>query len=73
MAVVVPGQLSEAVAAPKETADAEHWPASALTVTLAGQVIEGAWLSRTVTVCAQVAVLPEASVAVQITVVTPTE
>ena len=31
----------------------------------------GAWLSRTVTLCAHVAVLPQESVAVQVTVVTP--
>lgn len=38
---------------------------------LAGQVIAGGMLSLTVTVKVQVAVLLEASVAVQVTVVTP--
>lgn len=40
-------------------------------VTLAGQVTAGAWLSLTVTVKEQLAVFFEASVAVQVTVVTP--
>lgn len=64
-------QLSPVVAVPRATPLAVQRPASALTVTLAGAVMLGAWLSVTVTVCEAVAVLPEASVAVQITVVVP--
>ena len=41
-------------------------------MTLAGQVIVGAWLSTTVTVKEQVAVLPATSVAVKVLVVEPT-
>src|SRR6266481_1905281 len=37
-----------------------------------GQVIEGGWLSVTITSCGQVAVLPCESVAVQMTVLVPT-
>ena len=48
-----------------------HWPAAALTTMLAGQVITGGWLSRTVTVNVHVAVLPLLSVAVLVTVVSP--
>ena len=39
---------------------------------LAGQVIDGGWVSLTVTVKLQVAVLPDVSVAVHVTVVVPT-
>jgi hypothetical protein len=41
-------------------------------VTFAGQVIDGGCVSLTVTVNEHVAVLPEASVTVQVTVVVPT-
>ena len=37
-----------------------------------GATIVGGWLSVTVTFCVHVAVLPELSVTVQVTVVTPT-
>ena len=37
-----------------------------------GATIEGGILSITVTVCSHVAILPEASVAVQVTIVSPT-
>src|ERR1043166_2188261 len=71
--VVVP-QLSEVIGLPKTTPVAEHWPGSVLVAMLAGQaVIAGGWLSTTVTVCVQPAALPEASVTVQCTSVTPTE
>ena len=49
-----------------------HWPASALTTMLLGQVITGNSVSFTVTVKVQLVVLPQASVAEQFTVVTPT-
>src|SRR5262245_24751376 len=67
---VTPGQLSVAVTA-KVTLLA-HAPGAALTVTLAGQVIDGACVSLTVTVKVQLDVLPRASVAVLDTVVVPT-
>ena len=51
---------------------APHWPAVLLTTTLAGQVITGACVSLTLTVNWQVLTLPEASVAVTVTVVVPT-
>jgi hypothetical protein len=68
--VVTPGQLSVADAV-NETA-AVHNPGSVLAVMFEGHVIAGASLSITVTVNEQVAVLPALSVAVQVTVVTPT-
>jgi hypothetical protein len=64
-------QLSAAVGVPKATAVAVHTPASAATLTLAGQVIVGFSVSLTVTLWVQVAVFPEASVTVQVTVVVP--
>src|SRR5438105_11365633 len=64
-------QLSAVVGVPSVTPDAVHTPASELTVTLAGAVMVGFWLSVTVTVCVAVAVLPEPSVTVQVTVVVP--
>jgi hypothetical protein len=50
---------------------AAHWPGSVLTLTFAGQVIEGASLSLTVTVNEQVAVLPDPSVTTNVFAVTP--
>ena len=50
-----------------------HKPGAALTIRLAGQLITGGWLSITVTVNVHVALLPLASRAVLVTVVTPTE
>src|SRR5437867_5260988 len=47
-------------------------PASAARIRLVGQVITGFWLSVTVTVKVQVLELPLASVAMLVTVVTPT-
>ena len=49
-----------------------HWLAAALTVMLVGQVIVGPWLSRTITRCWQVVVLPLVSVAVHVTRFVPT-
>lgn len=49
---------------------AAHWPGALFTVILAGQLI--VQLCVTVTVKLQLAVLPDASVAVQVTVVVPT-
>ena len=62
-------QLSVAVAA-NDTA-ALHKPRSLLTLMSAGQLIAGASLSLTVTVNVHSAVLPEASVAVAVTVDVP--
>src|SRR5260370_4289163 len=58
------GVLSVAFVAPQR-------PGDAMTVTSAGQVIEGGWLSVTITSCGQVAVLPCESVAVQMTMLVP--
>ena len=66
--VAVP-QLSVAVAA-KVTTWVQR-PAAAFTLKLAGQVMLGAWLSFTVTVKEQAAVLPWPSLAVAVTVVVP--
>jgi hypothetical protein len=51
---------------------AVHNPASVFLLMLVGQVIEGGWLSVTVTVKLHVASGPEALEAVQVTVVVPT-
>ena len=51
---------------------AAHWPTALFTLMLLGQVIVGTWLSLTVTVKEQVAVLPLASVTRKTLVVTPT-
>jgi hypothetical protein len=63
------GQLSVAVGVKLTTA--VHTFGSVLFVIGAGQVIDGAWVSLTVTVNEHIAVLFEASVAVHVTVVTP--
>ena len=64
-------QLSVALTL-KVTLLRRHWPASALNTKLAGQVITGFCVSVTVTEKVQVLVLPLASVALLVTVVTPT-
>ena len=46
-------------------------PTAAFTEMSAGQVMAGAWLSETDTLKVHVAVLPDASVAVAVTVVAP--
>jgi hypothetical protein len=63
-------QLSLAVAA-YVTLVFVQWPASAFATMLDGQAIDGAAESRTVTVNEQLRVLPELSVAVQVTVLVP--
>ena len=63
-------QLSEVEGVPKETPVAVQ-PSLVNTATSAGQVMVGATLSVTVTSWLQVAVLPEPSVTVQVTVVVP--
>ncbi len=68
--ITVPGQLSVAVALKVTTAP--HSPASLFCVMSSGQSITGFSLSTTVTVKSHVAVLlPDASVAVAVTVVVP--
>jgi len=67
--LTTPGQLSVAVNA---AALGAGTALAQLTVILAGQVIVGACVSITVIVNVQVAVLPAASVAVDVTVVAPT-
>src|SRR6266536_727752 len=66
-----PGQLSVMVGLPRFTPVAKHWFASVLVVTSPGQAIVGFWLSRTITFWVQVAVLPLASVTVQVIVLVP--
>ena len=63
-------QLSDGADVPKLTPVAVQ-PLFVVAVTFAGHVITGATLSVTVTVWLHVAVLPDPSVTVQITVVTP--
>ena len=70
---VTPEQLSLAVGVAKVTTlpvMAGH-AGAAIAVTFAGQVIEGGWLSLTVTVKLQVPLLLLASLTVQLTVVVP--
>ena len=67
---VAPEQLSLAVGVVYVTV-AEHWPEAVFVVMFAGHVTVGAWLSTTVTVNVQLPVRFDASVAVQVTVVTP--
>src|SRR6266704_753982 len=71
LVIVTVPQLSLAVGLPNATPVAKQAPAFTLTVTSAGQVIVGTWLSRTTTRCWQVAVLPLLSVAVQVTRLVP--
>ena len=63
-------QLSDVVGVPNDTPVAVQ-PLLVVAFTVAGQVIAGLTLSETCTVCVQVAVLPEPSVTVQVTVVFP--
>ena len=60
--VTLASQASLAVALPQLTTAGQSM------VVLAGQVIEGAVMSRTVTVALQVDVLPQSSVALQVRV-----
>src|SRR5438445_4808757 len=62
LVIVTVPQLSLAVGLPKTTPVAKQAPELTLTVTSAGQVIVGTWLSRTTTRCWQVVVLPLLSV-----------
>ena len=64
-------QLSAVVGVPSATPEAVQTPKSATTLTFDGQVIVGNSVSITVTVCVHVAVFPEPSTTVQVTVVAP--
>jgi hypothetical protein len=66
---VVPGQLSLTTGTNATTW--LHWPGAVLVLMLAGQVMLGGAVSFTVTVKLQLATLPAASVAVQVTVFVP--
>src|SRR5439155_13628137 len=66
-------QLSVATGVPRATPEAKHWPASGLIVMLPGHVIDGNSPSTMVTLWVNVALLPCASVTVQITFVLPTK
>src|SRR5204863_1881712 len=68
---VAPGQLSLMLGVPRLTPVAVHCPASVWAVTAAGAVMVGLSRSSTVTTWLAVAVLPLASVTVQVTVVAP--
>ena len=68
--VVTPGQLSVATGAKLATTHGSLIVA-VLAVMLAGHVIAGGCVSLTVTVNAQLAVLPEESATLQVTVVVP--
>ena len=72
LVTVTAPQLSLAVGLASTTPVAKQTPTSAFTVTSVGHTMVGGWLSRTVTVKVQVLVLPLLSVAVLVTVVTPT-
>ncbi len=69
---VTPGQLSVAVATPGLT-DAVGFPGSVTVDTFGGGTTRGSSWSPTVTNCVADAVVPDASVAVHVTVVLPTE
>src|SRR5678816_1650196 len=71
LTVTVP-QLSLEIGLPKVTPAATQVPVSTFTVTSAGQVSVGNWLSRTITCCWQVAMFPPTSITVQITTLVPT-
>src|SRR2546427_820041 len=72
LTTVATAQLSPVVGVPSTTLVALHWPRSALTVTGAGQVMLGAWLSTTMTCWVQVFWLPCTSTTVQMTKFVPT-
>src|SRR5207247_508344 len=69
---VVGPQLSPVTGVPRFTFVAAHCPLLAVTVTNGGHVIVGGWLSVTITVCTQFAVLPLASRTVHVTRFVPT-
>src|SRR6266446_6923999 len=72
LTTVLTPQLSPLIGVPSTTLVALHWPRSALTVTAAGQLMLGAWLSTTITCWVQLPELPCTSVTVQTTALVPT-
>src|SRR5207245_464483 len=66
-------QLSNVSGMSKLTPVAEHWPWSALAMTVPGHEIVGGWLSTTITLWVQTLELPFTSVAVHTTKFVPTE
>src|SRR5256885_12190080 len=66
LVIVTVPQLSLAVGLPRATPVAKQAPEFTLTVTSAGQVIVGAWVSRTKTRWCQVEVLSPRSVGFQV-------
>ena len=70
LVTTTPGQLSVAVGV--KLTLAPHWPAVLGTIIFAGQVTTGNCTSLTLMVNVQMVILPDASVAVQVTVVMPT-
>src|SRR6266436_1579375 len=71
LVTLAPLQMLLVIGEPSGTPEAEHEPLSVPTLTGAGQVIVGGWLSTT-TVCWQVLLLPCTSTTVQVTVLVPT-
>ena len=71
LVVLATVQLSEVMGVPNITPLAVQVPKSEFTDTAGGQLIFGFSVSLTVTICVQVAVLPEPSITVQMTVVLP--
>src|SRR5438876_879469 len=63
--------LEEMIGLPRNTLATVQRPAGQLVLTVAGHVISGGWPPVTVTDCAQLLVLPRASVTVQCTIVVP--
>ena len=70
---LVTAQLSAVAGLGMVTLFSKQFPGKAVCTTGAGQIMVGGWLlSVMVTVCTQVATFPQASVAVQVTVLIPT-
>src|SRR5216684_8792810 len=73
LTVMMPPQLSVMfVGVPRLTLVVTRSPGEANTLTCAGQLNAGGWLSVTTTCCWQEALLPRISVAVQVTMLVPT-
>src|SRR5207244_4249773 len=72
LTTVLTPQLSPLVGVPSTTLVALQEPTSALTVTSAGQLMLGAWLSTTITCWVQLLELPCTSVTVQTPALVPT-
>ena len=73
LVTVATEQLSAVTGEPRTTPVATQEPAFAATETFTGHAIVGSCVSITVTTCVQVAVFPDPSATVQVTVVLPNE